>query len=92
MDDDSADIRNNTSVMYRSTNGTDWSAATQIADKGYCLWQTAKYTPAAKLPSGGDSSYAGLLWHNGLLWISYYNSHSGKTSIYLAKAKIAGLK
>jgi hypothetical protein len=42
--------------------------------------------------SGGDSSYAGLLWHNGLLWISYYSSHSGKTSIYLAKAKIAGLK
>ena len=92
VDDDSADIRNNTSVTYRSTNGTDWSAATQIADKGYWLWQTAKYTPAAKLPNGGDSSYAGLLWHNGLLWISYYSSHSGKTSIYLAKAKIAGLK
>ena len=230
VDDDSADIRNNTSITYRSKNGTDWSVGTQIADKGYWLWQTtwrgdtgyalgyqwgnrdatrfyrttngnqytlhvdhlrppgdrsnehamffdaeghahmllrrdnaqsktggyallgqaeppytdwewrrlnitlggpsmiqlpdgrvlacvrryadenhrnwgsqwtelgwiniqtAKYSPAAKLPSGGDSSYAGLLWHNGLLWISYYSSHSGKTSIYLAKAKIAGLK
>jgi hypothetical protein len=39
------------------------------------------------LPSGGDTSYAGLVWHDGLLWISYYSSHEGKTSIYLAKVK-----
>ena len=39
------------------------------------------------LPSGGDTSYAGLVWHEGLLWISYYSSHEGKTSIYLAKVK-----
>jgi len=42
---------------------------------------------ALKLPSGGDTSYAGLVWHEGLLWISYYSSHEGKTSIYLAKVK-----
>ncbi len=41
-----------------------------------------------KLPSGGDSSYAGLVWHEGLLWVSYYSSHQGKTSIYLAKVRI----
>ena len=40
-----------------------------------------------KLPSGGDTSYAGLVWHEGLLWISYYSSHEGKTSIYLAKVR-----
>ena len=40
------------------------------------------------LPSGGDTSYPGLVWHDGLLWISYYSSHEGKTSIYLAKVKI----
>jgi hypothetical protein len=39
------------------------------------------------LPSNGDSSYAGLAWHKGELWISYYSSHEGKTSIYLAKWK-----
>ena len=41
------------------------------------------------LPSGGDTSYAGLVWHDGLLWVSYYSSHEGKTSIYLAKVKVA---
>jgi len=39
------------------------------------------------LPSGGDCSYPGLVWHDGLLWVSYYSSHEGKTSIYLAKLK-----
>jgi hypothetical protein len=41
-----------------------------------------------KLPSGGDTSYAGLVWHDGLLWVSYYSSHEGKTSIYLAKVRV----
>jgi hypothetical protein len=40
------------------------------------------------LPSGGDSSYAGLAWRDGVLWVSYYSSHEGKTSIYLAKVKL----
>ena len=44
-------------------------------------------TEALTLPSGGDTSYAGLVWHDGLLWISYYASHEGKTSIYLAKVR-----
>ncbi len=39
------------------------------------------------LPSGGDTSYPGLVWRDGLLWISYYASHEGKTSIYIAKVK-----
>lgn len=42
-----------------------------------------------KLPSGGDTSYPGMVWHDGFLWISYYASHEGKTSIYLAKVKIS---
>ncbi len=37
------------------------------------------------LPSGGDTSYAGLMWRDGLLWVSYYASHEGKTSIYHAR-------
>lgn len=43
--------------------------------------------PVLILPSGGDCSYPGLVWHNDLLWISYYSSHEGKTSIYLAKIR-----
>src|SRR5262245_60200126 len=46
------------------------------------------YTPELTFPSGGDTSYAGLVWHEGLLWMSYYSSHEGKTSIYLAKIKV----
>lgn len=43
-----------------------------------------KLTPLVTLPSGGDTSYPGLLWHEDQLWVSYYSSHEGKTSIYLA--------
>jgi len=43
------------------------------------------------LPSGGDCSYPGLVWHSGLLWVSYYSSHEGKSSIYLAKVRVPGV-
>ncbi|HYT90863.1 MAG TPA: sialidase family protein [Gemmataceae bacterium] len=46
------------------------------------------YEPALTLPSGGDTSYAGLVWHDGLLWVSYYSSHEGKSSIYLATVRL----
>ena len=45
-------------------------------------------TKLTKLPSGRDTSYPGLLWHNDMLYVSYYSGHEGKTSIYLAKVKI----
>ncbi len=41
------------------------------------------------LPSGGDTSYAGMVWHDGVLWVSYYASHEGKSAIYLARVKPA---
>ncbi|HYF34108.1 MAG TPA: hypothetical protein VD994_02370, partial [Prosthecobacter sp.] len=44
--------------------------------------------PLLELPSGGDCSYPGLVWHDNFLWVSYYSSHEGKTSIYLAKVKL----
>ena len=47
------------------------------------------YEPALTLPSGGDTSYAGMVVHDGLLWISYYASHEGKSAIYLARVKLA---
>jgi hypothetical protein len=46
------------------------------------------YEPVLTFPSGGDTSYPGLVWHDGLLWMSYYSSHEGKTSIYLAKIRL----
>ena len=47
-----------------------------------------KLTEFLKLPSGGDTSYAGLVWEDGLLWVSYYSSHEGKACIYLARVRI----
>ncbi len=46
---------------------------------------TTSYEPVLTLPSGGDCSYPGLVWYDNVLWMSYYSSHEGKTSIYLAK-------
>lgn len=50
--------------------------------------QSGKLSEFLTLPSGGDTSYAGLVLHDGLLWGSYYSSHEGKTAIYLAKVKV----
>ena len=48
---------------------------------------TASYKPEFELPSGGDCSYPGFVYHDGLLWTMYYSSHEGKASIYLAKIR-----
>lgn len=40
------------------------------------------------LPSGGDTSYPGLVWHEDLLWMSYFSSHEERSSIYLAKIRL----
>lgn len=49
---------------------------------------TGRLTECLRLPSGGDTSYAGLVWHEDRLWVSYYSSHEGKTSIYLAQVRV----
>lgn len=46
------------------------------------------FTPKLRLPSGGDSSYPGFVWHENVLWTLYYSSHEGKASIYLAKIRV----
>lgn len=48
----------------------------------------AGVTPDLILPSGGDCSYPGMVWHDGLLWLSYYSSHGGKSEIYLAQVRV----
>ena len=47
-----------------------------------------KLTEFLKLPSGGDCSYPGLVWHGGELWVSYYSSHEGKTMVYVARVSL----
>ncbi|MGQ9662019.1 MAG: exo-alpha-sialidase [Kiritimatiellia bacterium] len=50
--------------------------------------QWGRLREALKLPSGGDTSYAGLVLHDGILWVSYYSSHEGKAAIYLARVEV----
>ena len=44
-----------------------------------------------ELPSGGDTSYPGLLIHDDFLWVSYYSSHEGNSHIYLSKIPMKDL-
>ena len=52
------------------------------------LDEKGRTTPLITLPSGGDCSYPGMVWHDGELWVSYYSSHEGKTAIYLARVQV----
>lgn len=45
-----------------------------------------------QLPSGGDTSYPGMLIYKDEMWVSYYSSHEEKTSIYLAKIPLSQLR
>jgi len=50
--------------------------------------ENGRLTEFLKLPSGGDTSYPGMVFLDGVLWVSYYSGHEGKKSIYLAKVKL----
>ena len=52
--------------------------------------ESAELTEALTLPSGGDTSYPGFVLKDGVLHVSYYSSHEGKSSIYLARVKLNG--
>lgn len=45
-----------------------------------------------EFPSGGDTSYPGMLYHKNKLWLVYYSSHEEKTSIYLSKIPLPSLR
>jgi len=72
-----------------------WLAAGRMHQDGphtalcYLDMTNRTMTKLLKLPSGGDTSYPGLVWHNDLLYMSYYSTHEGRTSIHLARVRIA---
>jgi len=74
--------------------GGHWIGAGRMHDGGahtaltYIDVKNGTMTRLIKLPSGGDTSYPGLVWHKNVLYVSYYSSHEGKTSIYLVKVKV----
>ena len=78
--------------LYRLPDGRFVGAVRLYDEKvrtGLC-WidpEASAMTEFLSPPSGGDTSYPGMVWHDGMLWVSYYASHEGKTSIYLAKVR-----
>lgn len=77
--------------FIRIPNGELWAAGRSYpggAKTVVARMTTDSYEPVLTLPSGGDTSYPGLVFHDGLLWMSYYSSHEKKSSIYLAKIKL----
>lgn len=51
-----------------------------------------KFTEVMRLPSGGDTSYPGMLSIAGYVWLSYYSSHEGKASIYYTRIPYSELE
>ena len=71
-----------------------WIAAVRLYDapvRTALCWldpERGTLTEALGLPSGGDCSYAGMVWRQDRLWVSYYSSHEAKTSIYFAEVAV----
>ena len=72
-------------------NGQMWGGSRYYGEKPTTVlarMTPSSYEPVLTLPSGGDTSYPGFVFHDNLLWMSYYSSHEGKTSVYLAKIRL----
>jgi len=55
-----------------------------------CSMSLSALNPIMDLPSGGDCGYPGMVLHRGQLLISYYSSHEGRSSIYIARLALDG--
>ena len=78
--------------FIRLPDGSLWASGRRYNEDGtrhtvLARMTRERYEPVLTLPSGGDTSYPGMVWHNDMLWMSYYSSHEDKTSIYLAKIR-----
>lgn len=80
-------------------DATLWGASREVVGSGdyvqYYLtlarMTTHSYEPLLRLPSGGDTSYAGMVYRGGRLYISYYSSHADeKSKIYFAEVSLTG--
>ncbi len=81
--------------------GGTWLAGSRVYDNGpskTALWwldiPSGQCDPLLTFPSGGDTSYPGFAIDRdrGLVYVSYYSSHQGKTSIYMATLRLEALE
>lgn len=75
-------------------NGEMWAGGRLVEVNPYGFYAqtalarmtTTNLHPELVLPSGGiDTSYPGMVYEDGILWMNYYSSHETNTAIYLAK-------
>jgi len=74
-------------------NGDMWAGSRLLAEEKMRRTTLAKmssktYEPVLVLPSGGDTSYPGLVYRDGHMYMCYYSSHEDKTNVYLATIKL----
>lgn len=76
---------------------TMWAASRETVGSGeyvqYYLtlarMTTHSYEPVLRLPSGGDNAYAGMVYRDGIIYISYYSEHADeKSKIYFAEISL----
>ncbi len=63
------------------SDGKTFTSLVRLGTDGQC-------SEVLVLPSGGDTSYPGLVIRDDRLLVSYYSSHEGKTAIYLATLRL----
>ncbi|MCS7166414.1 MAG: hypothetical protein RMI91_00545 [Gemmatales bacterium] len=80
--------------MVRLLNGR-WLAAGRMFQNGQPRTvlseldvRQGRLIPVLTAPSGDDTSYPGLVWHDGKLYVSYYRSHEGKSAAHLAVVRV----
>lgn len=74
-------LNDNLVVMGTRSHYTSFAKTVLLKGNG-----SEKFQEVLVLPSGGDTSYPGLLIEGDQLWVSYYSCHQTKlASIYLAK-------
>lgn len=72
-------------VMGTRSHYTSFPKTVVLAGNG-----TERFQEVYVLPSGGDTSYPGLIVEDDQIWVCYYSSHeSNKASIYLAKMPLS---
>ena len=78
--------------FIRLPNGSLWATGRSPAELGgptvLARMTNTTFEPVLTLPCGGDSSYVGMVWHEDVLWMSYYSSHEDGTNIYLARVRV----
>lgn len=77
-------------TKWASGRFIDWNLSTKeniVVKTALAKMENGELEQKLILPSGGDTSYPGMVYYDNTLWISYYSSHEDNTAIYLAKIR-----